>query len=220
MEYVQRAHVFMILGTARVHGDLPERECSPSGDSSYTQIGLHQRERCLNASQNGRNRMASTSGLRLGKTAEGWLIRLEGKGTLMESTSFHQLVSEQLSEAGTQVCVDLSGCEYLDSTFLGCLVKLHTAAQGTQPPQFTVFAPPDACQRLLCALHLDRLLVVVDALPETVGETAYVPFTAPTREQLADMLAVAHRRLSQLGGPCAEQFARIAESMENPKPKS
>jgi hypothetical protein len=110
--------------------------------------------------------------------------------------------------------VDLSGCDYLDSTFLGCLVKLHSAAQGSQPPGFRVFAPPDARQRLLRALHLDRLLVMAETLPATVSETAYVPFTVPNREQLAELVADAHRRLSQLGGPCAEQFARIADSLE------
>src|SRR5437016_6281177 len=94
---------------------------------------------------------AQESRLRVGLTASGYLVQVEGRGTLRESPALHEFAVQSLDGQrgpGT-VVVDLSHCDYLDSTFLGCLVSLHRKYNRTQPHRFQVAAPYDKCQRLL-----------------------------------------------------------------------
>ena len=49
----------------------------------------------------------------------------------------------ELRQAGEWWTVDLSGCDYLDSTFLGCLVEMQRRAGKAAPGRFVVSAPPE-----------------------------------------------------------------------------
>ena len=67
------------------------------------------------------------SRLRIGRTNSGCVVRVEGRGTLRESPAIQEFALhflEQEQERGVFV-IDLAGCDYLDSTFLGFLVLLH-----------------------------------------------------------------------------------------------
>ena len=56
-----------------------------------------------------------------------YLFRIVGRGTRRESPAVRDFVRGAL-EDGANVVIDLSPCEHLDSTFLGCLV-IFAAAQ-------------------------------------------------------------------------------------------
>ena len=66
--------------------------------------------------------------------------------------------------------VDLSHCDYLDSTFLGCLVSLHRTYNRTSPHRFQVAASCDQRQKLLAPTHLDHLLDLTEVCPEPIGD--------------------------------------------------
>ena len=51
------------------------------------------------------------------------IIRIEGKGSWVESKPFLDFAETQLKK-GKKIVVDLSDCELLDSTFLGTLAYL------------------------------------------------------------------------------------------------
>jgi anti-anti-sigma factor len=44
------------------------------------------------------------------------------RATLKEAESFKQVIEQDLSEGWTIIIIDLSECEFIDSTFLGALV--------------------------------------------------------------------------------------------------
>ena len=73
--------------------------------------------------------MGTTTTLQVGRTADGFLIRIQGRGTLQASPALEQFVHGSL-QANQRIVVDLSNCDYLDSTFLGCLLKLRLHVQG------------------------------------------------------------------------------------------
>ena len=76
------------------------------------------------------------------------------------------------------VTVDLSACDYLDSTFLGCLLGLHKqfgrkaagegAARKTSSP-FAVAAPPERLAKLFGPTRLDRLIQAAQEPPRVGG---------------------------------------------------
>jgi anti-anti-sigma factor len=100
--------------------------------------------------------------LRVGRTASGFLVQVAGRGTLQVSPALQEFAVQSLDreyEPG-RVVVDLSHCDYLDSTFLGCLVNLHRRYNQTPPHRFQVAAPRDQCRKLLGLSHLHELLDV------------------------------------------------------------
>ncbi len=109
--------------------------------------------------------------------------------------------------------VDLAGCDYLDSTFLGCLVDLHKHYGMRQPSRFTVVAPPEAAHRLLGPTHLDRFLHIADAVPETIGNAVELPREVLGPDDLGRHLLDCHRRLAEVEGPNQAIFQRIADRL-------
>jgi anti-anti-sigma regulatory factor len=153
--------------------------------------------------------------LRVGRTASGFLVQVEDRGTLQESPTLQEFAVQSLDspcEPG-RVVVDLSHCDYLDSTFLGCLLNLHRKYNRTLPHRFQVAATHDKCQKLLAANHLHKLLDVTEVCPEPV--TAVVEVSSPTLPalDLGRHIMECHRRLAELGGVQAAAFRSIADQL-------
>src|SRR5215469_14283519 len=113
---------------------------------------------------------AHGSMLRVGRTASGFLVQVEGRGTMSESPALQEFAVQSLDGQGgpSTVVVDLSHCDYLDSTFLGCLVTLHRRYNRRAPHRFQVAATRDVCQKLLGPNHLTQLLDVTEVCPEPI----------------------------------------------------
>src|SRR4051794_538359 len=103
---------------------------------------------------------ASTpTALRFAPTENGCVIRIEGRGTMKESPAAKGMAQRTLAEDDRSVIVvDLSGCEYLDSTFLGCLTGLYARYGKADPPRLLVAGSQQKRQQLLHAVRIDSLL--------------------------------------------------------------
>ncbi|MBW3600979.1 MAG: STAS domain-containing protein [Planctomycetes bacterium] len=157
------------------------------------------------------------------RTAEGCLIRVVGRGTMRESRVFHDYARrclEAVAEDGVDpreplVVIDLSECERLDSTFLGCLVDLHKRFNRGGAAPFAVAAPPEVAAELLRCSRLDRLLPLCRETPTTAGDGApLLTESAVDARDLGRHVMECHRRLAEQGGPMGEAFARVADQLE------
>ncbi len=155
--------------------------------------------------------MSTPSRLTVGRTSTGFLIALEGRGTLFQSPVFQELVERCLGEEKSKVVVTLCHCEYLDSTFLGCLVSLHRKHNTTGYVRLEIDAPPKQRSGLLHHVNLDSYLAFADSTPNLVGEPVEVELTTPDREDIGKHVEQAHRHLAELGGAEAAKFERIAQ---------
>ena len=110
--------------------------------------------------------------------------------------------------------IDLGGCTYLDSTFLGGLVSL-LKRHGEQ--RFAIYAPADKRRILFSVSRLDQLLPFVADPPPTRAEQDLSLEVAPyaSREELGQYIVDCHRRLAELGGDEAQDFPRVADALEN-----
>ncbi len=158
---------------------------------------------------------AAGSMLRGGRTASGVLVHVEGHGTLNESPALREFAVQSLeSQFGTgTLVIDLSHCDYLDSTFLGCLAGLHRRYNRTVPHRFVVAASYDQSQRLLRPTHLDQVLDVTDVYPEPIGETVELTGPMLSTPDLGRHIMECHRRLAELGGPRAASFQSVADQL-------
>lgn len=155
--------------------------------------------------------MPASSVLKVARTRAGYLLRVEGKGTLRESPAVSQFAERVLNDPENSLAFDLSSCEYLDSTFQGCLVVLHKRFDSGPSPRVLIAAPPQTCARLLHREHLDSIFSLTDASPEAVGEDLTLPTLALDSVELAQHVMECHRRLAEVDGPSRQAFAEVAD---------
>jgi anti-anti-sigma regulatory factor len=160
------------------------------------------------------NPTSSPSALKVARTPTGHCVRVEGRGTMRESRTAAEFAARSLGAPGATVVVDLSACDYLDSTFLGCLVEVHKRAGQAKPPRFVISAPPETVKKLLGPTKLDLVLKATAQPPEVVGEYVTLPGTDPSSPDVMRHVMECHRRLAELGGPQQAAFAAIADSIE------
>jgi anti-anti-sigma regulatory factor len=176
----------------------------------------------MRATRNGGETMAATktataktvaarSVVEVGRTAEGFLLRIVGRGTMRESLAFHDHVIDCLVQESIKLAVDLDECNYLDSTFLGCLVNLHRRLGADR---LLLVACEERRRQLLSAMKLDRLFSTIDSPPETIGSTATLSAEVLDSRDLGRHTMQCHRELAKLGGPNQAIFERIAEQLE------
>jgi anti-anti-sigma regulatory factor len=158
--------------------------------------------------------MAAPSVLKVGRTPTGHCIRVEGRGTMRESRSASEFATGSLDAAGTTLVVDVSDCEHLDSTFLGCLVEIQRRVIKQDRTRFGVYAPPEKVKRLFSPTRMDVVLRFVGEPPQVVGELLTLPAADPASPEVMLHVMECHRRLAELGGPQQAAFAAIADNLE------
>jgi len=157
--------------------------------------------------------MSTPSVVKVGRTGTGYRLRVEGRGTRRESPSVHEFAIRALEDEAPSLALDLSACEYLDSTFLGCLVGLYKRFGSGPMPRFSVAISPEACRRLLTPNHLDALIKTSPDCPPVIGEDLSLPVLALGASDLAWHIMECHRRLAEVEGPNQAVFAEVADQL-------
>lgn len=152
--------------------------------------------------------------LEVGRTADGFVVRVAGRGSMHESPGLTAFAAETLGATpGAGFTIDLSACEYLDSTFLGCLVGLHKKFNSDGSLRVRVAGSDERLARLFGPSGLDRILPR-GTDPDEVDQWLAVPAVRLDRHRLGEHLLECHRRLADAGGPQAETFAAVADHLE------
>ncbi len=143
---------------------------------------------------------------------QGFLISITGHGTMRQSAAFREFVVQCFQSQQATVVVDFAACEYLDSTFLGCLIGLHKDALR-HGRKFLIGADQAQRTRLFATSVLDQLFEFVDQAPAATCE--FVPLSTPPLDarELGLHVMQSHQRLAELGGKDAVVFQSIADRL-------
>jgi anti-anti-sigma regulatory factor len=154
---------------------------------------------------------ASPPSLSIGRSDGRYVMRVAGRGTWKESVCAQQLAAQCLDGAATSLVIDLSECDYLDSTFLGCLVEMRRRFNGTATPRVEVIAEPVKRAQLFGHSRVDTILKFTNVPAEMPGEWAKVPISdsSDTARHIMDC----HRALAELGSPDHAKFTKIADHL-------
>ena len=140
----------------------------------------------------------------------GCCIRIKGRGTMAHSQAAHGFAVRAIEAGAPAVTFDLSACDYLDSTFLGCLIDLHQQFSRS----ITIAASADDIRRLFGPTQLDKLLHCVSSPPDCYGDPVPLADDDKNRGDLAAHVTLCHRRLAEIDGPMQPVFARLAAQLE------
>ena len=158
--------------------------------------------------------MPQGSFLKVGRTETGCVLRVEGRGTMRESKAAHELAVRCVPESGVTVAVDLSVCDNLDSTFLGCLIDLQRRFGRGSGSRFSVASPSEKCRRLFETAQVLRVLNITSDCPTTAGEYVPVQAAALDSTQTTQHIMECHRLLAEFDGPSQAAFRAIANQLE------
>jgi len=157
--------------------------------------------------------MSTSATLRVGCTSSGYRVRVEGRGTLRESPAVRAFARRVLDGEPGGLVIDLEACDYLDSTFLGCLADLRKRYGVGHPPRFFLAASPEVRRRLLAPNHLDAFFQFVEVCPDVVGDDQVLPPLQLERDELGHHLLECHRRLAEHEGPNQADMKDVADRL-------
>jgi anti-anti-sigma regulatory factor len=137
-----------------------------------------------------------------------WIV-VRGRAAWTQSELFHRLAGAAL-ETGGRLVVDLSGCEHMDSTFLGTLHELVTSAA---PGRVSVRRPSELVRSLFDELGLERVTAAIDdgAAEPTADPAPVLP--SPPERASQERLLRAHELLSELSDENRERFAGLVQAL-------
>ena len=148
------------------------------------------------------------------RTDDGYAIRVEGRGTMRESPAVREFAAQCLDQRRElTLSVDLSACDYLDSTFLGCLVGVHRRCRSEPLVQLFVCCEIAKRQRLLGPTRLDTLFHCIETTPEPAGPWVKLPPPELAKRDFGLHVLECHERLSELHCPSAGAFKTVVEQL-------
>jgi anti-anti-sigma regulatory factor len=149
--------------------------------------------------------------LLVGPISDGTVVTLVGRGTMCESPAFRDLAARLLDKG--VVVFDASRCDYLDSTFLGCLIGLKKSCELVSGYRFLIAASPDQRVKLFCTSSLHRYFDFVDDCPETSCDCEKIDLERPEQRELGRHIMRCHERLAEMGGSESGAFQAIADRL-------
>ena len=190
-----------------------EKLIVPHGEERYAEVvdGL-----CLSSQASGVPMAAEEkTQIRLGRTKTGFIVRVSGRGTVCESRSLHEFALGIADDESCTLTIDLSQCDYLDSTFLGCLVDLFKRfSNRSVARRFEIIANQERCHALLSATRLQNYFPLCEQPPPQEDDLLNLEVGELDHRQRGQHIMECHRRLAEIGGPNQEVFKRIADQLE------
>ena len=148
--------------------------------------------------------MTTHCDLCVAQTGNGFVVRVQGRGTSTHSPALASFVRGCFDQdPNACVVVDLLGCDYLDSTFLGCLLNLQRAGTETR---FQVVANDTTRKKLLAATQLDAFLTLVTAAPKSVSSFLRIDANPLSPHELGQHMMEAHQALADVPSDSASAF--------------
>ena len=156
--------------------------------------------------------------MRTGIDGDTFILRIEGRLTQHLLCSFKDAIEQcRISEGVNDLLVDVSACEYMDSTMLGSLARwaIHIKdVCGKQPFLSGLSGGP--LDRLFQRMSLTDLFRVV---PYSVSGSEQSELSevgagaSQSREAYAEGVLLAHETLAELSPENEKEFARLIEML-------
>ncbi|MBN1553268.1 MAG: SpoIIE family protein phosphatase [Phycisphaerae bacterium] len=154
--------------------------------------------------------LTTCPGLHIGQDQHGTVISLNGRGCWTHSADFFEVCLQELCP-DRSLTIDLSYCEYLDSTFLGTLQELVNQSEEEDMPLFLQHVP-DGILELFRELGMTRVLEHIRQtdthVPADMTPVLYGNFSDRDHQH---RVLHAHEALSELNENNRREFDRLID---------
>ncbi len=140
-------------------------------------------------------------------------LRIEGRITMNQCPSVRCWADRSLDAGAQDLRVDLSGCTYMDSTFVGTLLGLYRRCKCRGAGGLILLAPSLPCRQVLEQMHLHEIFNVVDQPDTETDGWTELPPAAEEPSAMLNQVVSAHQELATLPGEVGKNFRGIAEEL-------
>jgi len=140
-------------------------------------------------------------------------IRAEGHITANLCFELREIVFSRFDGQNKpkDVYVDLSHCDYMDSTFMGLLIGFNKRLTKTVGKHIKIAQPTEQCIKLLKNLGIIKILDIVNTLPPT--DTDYRKIS-DSPSATAEILLNAHENLMALNPENQKRFESVQKVLK------
>jgi hypothetical protein len=130
---------------------------------------------------------------------------------MQESLAFRAAVESNLD--GAIVVFDATRCDYVDSTFLGCLIWAKKACEQTAACHFVIATSAATRIKLFSMSALCGYFDFVDASPEPLDDFVKIDIEKLDPTELGRHVMHCHELLADMGGSKAQAFRAVADRL-------
>jgi len=144
-------------------------------------------------------------------------IRVEGKGSFLNSGSMKGFAQEMVNRGHREFIVDLLKCPVMDSTFMGTLAGIALRLRELGQGQLRVINTNERNQDLLCNLGLNQLFTIEGSTAKGVEAAAEKPLQGEPdkdRTKQAQTMLEAHEALVEADAANLTKFKDVLEYLK------
>jgi len=162
-----------------------------------------------------------SSGIQVGERNDTVLVRVEGRGTHLNSHLLKQFLGQCLSENSRSFQIDLSRCTYMDSTFLGMLAGVGGRVLERSLPPIQLLNATERVRDMIDNLGIFHLFEMVRETGPSCALDASRTLTGKVSAEIKthDMLE-AHEKLVSISPQNEAKFRDVIELLREKTSKS
>lgn len=146
-----------------------------------------------------------------GETDECNCFSIRGRGTWTQCDAFHEVACGML-DAGRRLVLELSSCEYLDSTFLGTIHELVCRSEERGHGNLQLQAVPARIREMFEELSMERVLAHMGANGSHTPSEMH-PLSTGTSDDGRLRVLRAHEALAALSARNRDKFLAVVETI-------
>lgn len=140
-------------------------------------------------------------------------MRVEGKGTFLNSTGLKKFSKEMTNRGYRQFVIDLKQCPVMDSTFMGTLTSISLRLRELGSGELCVVNLNERNRDLLASLGLDRFFKM-EPPPATVPIHQTLPVIAEDKHSRAETMLEAHEAVVAANPANEAKFKDVLEYLK------
>ncbi|WP_415903282.1 STAS domain-containing protein [Neptuniibacter sp. QD29_5] len=117
----------------------------------------------------------------------------------------------------TEILIDLTQAEGIDSTSLGLIAKLAIKAEQGGMDKPALISTNSDITRILYTMGFDHIFVLLEELPPCVEDLKELPLVQESVAEMQDRIIAAHRILMDLNEANREAFQDLVNTLESVK---
>jgi anti-sigma B factor antagonist len=150
------------------------------------------------------------SSIQVGVSGPSVWVRVEGKGTFLNSGNFKQFAREMVERGYREFVVDLHDCAMMDSTFMGTMAGLALRLRELGEGRLQVVHCGQRSRELLSGLGLDQLFNITSN-GASAPQCQTLEKSAVGKQEQAQQMLAAHEALCEAE---PENFPRFKDVLE------
>ena len=153
------------------------------------------------------------SSIQVGVNGQAVWVRVEGRGTFLNSGDFKQFTREMVNRGYRDFIIDLENCAMMDSTFMGTMAGVALRLKELGQGHLHVVHCGERSRELLTGLGLDQLFDI-HSNGAAAPECGALEQTRDSKQETTRDMLAAHEALCQVAPQNFSKFKDVLEFLK------